>query len=160
MDAHTARQERTMTRILLLAALIAACDLDKDTGENAPDPSERSVEDYGVSLPEDCPAYAFPDFQEPYGVLTCEVYIGCFGAYGDREEDGTMVDTVEACLELSCGGANGLEGEAECALDAQRAASCLDSMAAIADDLEGSCPDIDAAWFPPDCGMAISCIDD
>lgn len=149
-----------MTWILLLTTLLAGCDLDKDTGEVTPETSERSLDDYDISLPEDCPTYTFADFQESYGILICEVYIGCFGSYGDREEGGTEVDTVESCLELSCGGANGLEGESECVLDEARAASCLESMAAIADDLDGSCPDVDDAWFPTDCGMAIDCLDD
>ncbi len=145
-----------MTRVLLLTTLLAGCDLDKDSTEG----SARSLDDYDVSLPEDCPAYTFADFQESYGVLTCEVYVGCFGVYGDREEGGTEVDTVEACLELSCGGASGLQDESECVLDDARAARCLESMAAIADDLDGSCPDIDDTWFPSDCGMAIECVDD
>ena len=149
-----------MTRILLLTTLLAACDLDKDTGAVTPDTSERSLDEYDVSLPEDCPAYEFPDFQETYGVLYCEVSIGCFGTYGDREDEGSQVDTVEACLELSCGGASGLENEAECVLNEDSAASCLASMAAIADDLEGSCPDVADAWFPSECGMAIECVDD
>ena len=140
-----------MPRALLLTTLLAACDPDKAA-------SDHSVDDYEVSLPEDCPDYAFQDFQEPYGVLYCEVYIGCFGVYGSRES-GEQVDTVEQCIELSCGGASGLEGEEECVLDEERAASCLESMAAIADDLGGSCPDVDDAWFPEDCGMAISCAD-
>ena len=110
-------------------------------------------------MPEDCPTYAFQDFQEPYGVLYCEVYIGCFGSLDNREE-GTQVETIEQCLELSCGGARGLAGEAECMLDEDRAANCLDSMTAIADDLDGNCPDLDDAWFPEDCGMAIACADD
>ena len=147
-NAQTSGRETSMTRILLLTILLASCA------------SERSLDDYNVSLPEDCPAYTFQDFQEAYGVLYCEVSIGCFGSYGSREDGGTQVDTVEACLELSCGGASGLENETECVLDEDSAARCLESMAAIADDLQGSCPDIDDAWFPSECGMAIQCADD
>jgi hypothetical protein len=43
---------------------------------------------------------------------------------------------------------------------AAHAAHCLDSLSAIADDLDGSCPDIDDAWFPSECGMAIQRADD
>ena len=147
-NAQTPGRETSMTRILLLTILLASCT------------SDRSLDQYDVSLPEDCPAYAFQDFQEAYGVLSCEVSIGCFGSYGNREDGGTQVDTVEACLELSCGGANGLAGETECVLNEDNAARCLELMAAIADDLDGSCPDIDDAWFPSECGMAIECADD
>ena len=122
------------------------------------EPSERSMGDYDVSLSEDCPAYEFQDFQEPYGILYCEVYIGCFGTSGNRE-NGVQAETVEECLELSCGGANGLEGEVECMLDEDRAEVCLEEMTAIASDLEDNCPNIDDAWFPEDCGLAIDCAD-
>ncbi len=116
----------------------------------------RSLDDYDVSLPEDCFSDAFQDFQEPYSILYCEVYIGCFGDSGNRE-NGTQAETIEQCLEQSCGG---LEGEVECILDEERATGCLEAMASIANDLEGNCPNIDDAWFPEDCGMAISCADE
>ena len=141
--------EEMPLRFLLIVAVLLSCD---------PEPSEASVDEYDVTLPEDCPAYQFQDFQEPYGVLLCEVYIGCFGSYGSRES-GAQAETVEQCLELSCGGATGLDGEVECVLDEERADGCIASMAAIADDVEGSCPDVDDAWFPPDCELAIECAD-
>lgn len=137
-------------QIYLFSSLFIACDSTSKA---------RSIDEYDVSLPEDCPAYEFQEFQEPYSVLYCEVYIGCFGTVGNRESGGSQVDTIEDCLALICGGANGLEGEEECTLDEERAASCLNSMAEIANDLEGSCPNVDDAWFPEDCGMAIECAD-
>ena len=136
-----------MLRFFLLAIfLLASCNSNSST---------RSFDDYDVSLPEDCLSDAFQDFQEPYSILYCEVYIGCFGFSGNRE-NGTQAETVEQCLEHSCGG---LEGETECILNEDRAANCLEAMASIANDLEGNCPNIDDAWFPEDCGMAIDCAD-
>ena len=139
------------TVLLLCATLLSACDSTSKA---------RSIDEYDVSLPEDCPVYAFQEFQEPYGVLYCEVYIGCFGTVGNREDGGSQADTVEDCLALICGGANGLEGEEECWLDDEKAGDCLNSLAVIASDLEGNCPNVDDAWFPEDCGMAIECTDD
>lgn len=141
-----------LTAVLTLGC--AAQPSDADTGDDA-DTNASSGETGGP--PPGCPAFEFPEFEQPYGQLYCEVYIGCFGEVGGREPGDPVATTIPDCLELTCGNGDvNLDNESECSYDDAQGAACLAAMMAIADDLSG-CPDIDDPWFPDACGLAIEC---